>query len=327
LSVGLLVVGVHASFAQTADPQPSQTPGAGPQTVGWQLYGSRSANTFGSDTLEDRNGSTLVGNPWLDGPRNNLGWFASVDVDAMASHINNHLNGNAPNGDQVALPSANLSWTAAPRFELGYRFGQGLGEFIVAYRFVSTNGSGTIANFDAAGNPAALQSRFSMQVIDLDYAAQENSLLPNWDMKWRVGCRLAGLFFDSNAVSPLLQQRETNDFFGAGPHASLELWRPIVESRLGFYTRLDFAEVMGNVVQTFEESVGGPAPSSGITRQTQIMPTTMMNVQAGLTWTPNDSWRLSAGYTYEHWWDATYDGNSRGDVWTQGIMFRAEWKY
>ncbi len=324
LSAGLLVVGVQAGFAQTADPE---IPGSGPQTVAWQLYGGSPANHVGPDTLEDRNGSLLVGNPWLDGPRYNLGWFAGVDVDVLVPHVHNELRGIVPNGDLVMLPSASLGWTAAPRVEVGYRFGQGLGEFVVAYRFVDSNGSGVIPGFDAAGNPGALQSRFSMNVIDLDYASQENSLLPNWDMKWRVGCRLAGVFFDSEAVSPLLLQHESNDFFGAGPHASVELWRPIVESRVGFYCRFDGAGVFGNDIQHFDESVGGAVPMSGQTRQTQIVSTTMLNAQAGLTWTPTDAWRFSAGYTYEHWWDATFNGNSRGDLWTQGVFFRAEWKY
>jgi hypothetical protein len=321
LALGIVLAWMPSCFAQTPNPVAGAL-GLVPGPA-WTGHGA-------GDSLEDRNDSVLVGNPLLDGPRNNLGWFASVDVDLLAAHIHSELNAPVTAGAHVgavSLPTASLGWTAAPRFELGYRFGQGLGEFIVAYRFVSSNGSATIPAFDPAGNPAALQSRFSMNVIDLDYASQENSLLPNWDMKWRAGVRLAGLFFDSEAASPLLQQHESNDFMGAGPHASLELWRPIVDRRLGFYCRLDGAGVFGNVVQNFDETIGGAVPVSGSTRQTQFMPTTMLNVQAGLTWTPTDSWRFSAGYTYEHWWDATYDGNSRGDIWTQGIFFRCEWRY
>ena len=53
----------------------------------------------------------------------------------------------------------------------------------------------------------------------------------------------------------------------------------------------------------------------------------MLSVQAGLSWAPNDTWRFSAGYSYEQWWDATFAGNSRGDVQIQGVFLRAEWKY
>jgi hypothetical protein len=321
LALGIVLTWMPACFAQTSNPV------AGSLGL---VPGPAWAGHTGDDSFEDRNGNQLVGNLLLDGPRNNLGWFASADVDLMASHVHSELNAPVSVGtrtDTVSLPTANLSWTAAPRFELGYRCGQGLGEFILAYRFVSSNGSATIANFDPAGNPAALQSRFSMNVIDLDYAAQENSLLPNWDMKWRAGVRLAGLYFDSEAASPLLQQHVTNDFLGGGPHASLELWRSIVDRRVGCYCRIDGAGVFGDVRQSFEETIGGAVPVNGIARQTQLMPTTMLNVQAGLTWTPTDSWRFSSGYTHEHWWDAAFAGNSRGDIWTQGIFFRAEWRY
>jgi hypothetical protein len=323
LALGIVLTWMPSCFAQTSSP----LAGAlglfpGPAWTG------RSAG----DSLEDRNGDILVGNPLLDGPNaNRLGWFTTVvDADVLASHVHSELNAPVAVGarvDTVSLPSANLNWSLAPRFELGYRFGQGLGEFIIAYRFVATSGSATIANFDAAGNPGALQSRFSVNVIDLDYAAQENSLLPNWDMRWRFGARVAGLYFDSEAASPLLQQHVTNDFWGGGPHISLELWRPIVERQVGFFCKIDGAGVFGDVQQSFAETIGGPGSVSGITRQTQLMPTTMLNAEAGLTWNPTESLRFSGGYAYEHWWDATYAGNSRGDVWTQGIFFRAEWRY
>ena len=73
-----------------------------------------------------------------------------------------------------------------------------------------------------------------MNVGDVDYASHETSLGPNWLMKWRIGLRLAGLSFDSEAVEPLaaaaagsgifLRSIE-NDYFGVGPHAGLELRR------------------------------------------------------------------------------------------------------
>ena len=71
-----------------------------------------------------------------------------------------------------------------------------------------------------------------MNVGDVDYAAHETSLGPNWLMKWRIGLRFAGLSFDSQAVEPLaaaaagsgiFRRRNENDYFGVGPHAGLEL--------------------------------------------------------------------------------------------------------
>ena len=36
--------------------------------------------------------------------------------------------------------AASLDWTGAPQLEAGYRFAQGFGEFLVAYRFLTTEG-------------------------------------------------------------------------------------------------------------------------------------------------------------------------------------------
>jgi hypothetical protein len=329
LSMAVLLLGVPSSFAQppellgTPRPLSSQLvptylPAEPARPVGTASYGS----------LEDRNGALLVGNVYLDGPRSNLGWFATADVDLLAVHVNNQLTGTVPvgpNNDQVSLPAAKLRWTVAPRFELGYRFGQGAGELLVAYRFLGASGSTTTPAFDLAGNPGVLRSRLAMNVIDLDYANQENSLQPWCDMKWRFGIRLAHLYFASEEQSPLLQQHVTNRFFGAGPHGALELWRPIAESHFGLFGKLDAAGVMGKVQQGFAETV--PGPVSGFTRQSQFMPSAMLNVQAGIGWTPTDHWRFSAGYTYEHWWDAAFAGGSRGDVATQGVFLRGEWRY
>jgi hypothetical protein len=300
-------------------------------------------NSSAADSLEDRNGPLLIGDPLLDGPQpGRLGWFGSLDVDLLSTHVHNLLTAPVAVGpvtSQVTLPSADLNWTAAPRVEVGYRFAQAAGELLATYRSVATSGTATTPAFDPAGNPGELRSRFAMHVIDVDYAQRENSLLPWFDMKWRAGVRLANLFFDSAEVSPLLSQRISNHFFGAGPHTSLELWRPLLsleppgETRvrgrgLGMFGRIDGAFVAGQVQQEFAETDGaGAAAVSGFTRQTQFAQTWMLNVQLGLAWTFNESCRLSTGYTYEHWWDATFAGDSRGDVGTQGIFFHGEWRY
>jgi hypothetical protein len=274
----------------------------------------------------------LKADSYLEPRPNNLGWFASADLDFLGPHVNNQLTAPVTAGlrtDQVALPSAELHWTVSPRLELGYRFGQATGELLVSFRFLASTGSTTTPAFDDLGNSGALHSRLHMNVIDLDYAAQENSLLPGFDMKWRVGVRLASLFFDSDETSPLLEQHESNHFFGAGPHVVLDLWRPLMNRRAGLFCRVEGASVLGVVQQRFEETVTGVngLPVSGLTRQSQIMPSFMLSVQAGVAWTPNDTWRFSAGYSYEQWWDAALAASSRGDVRIQGIFLRGEWKY
>jgi hypothetical protein len=47
----------------------------------------------------------------------------------------------------------------------------------------------------------------------------------------------------------------------------------------------------------------------------------------GFLWTPQSDWRITAGYLYEHFWDAACAIDSRGDVSTQGLFLRAEWRY
>jgi hypothetical protein len=332
LSVAILLLGVQASFAQTSGVPMTVTTLPGSSVP--QSYFGGSTSTLDYHSLEDRNGSILVGNPDLDGPRYNLGWFATVDVDLLGSHVDNKLNNTvsvfgtiAP----VALPSANLNWTASPRFEVGYRFGQAAGELVLSYRFLATSGSATTPDFDPAGNPGLLRSRLAMNIIDVDYAALEPSLLPWFEMKWRVGLRVASLFFDSDEASSLLEQHVSNSFTGVGPHAALDLWHPIAASRFGIFCKVDAAGAFGTVQQGFEETITGTG--SGSTRTNQFMPTIMLNVQAGIGWAPRDNWRFSFGYTYEHWWDAAYTPapnggfQSTGDVATQGVFFRAEWKY
>ena len=114
ISASLFLVAVGASRAQL--PSYLAPPPLAPELVG-------------PSTLEDRNDSILVGNPLLD-PRNNLGWFATVDIGLDGSHVHNELNATFGVGGKtatVALPTANLDWTVSPRFEAGYRLGQGRG--------------------------------------------------------------------------------------------------------------------------------------------------------------------------------------------------------
>ena len=244
-------------------------------------------------SLEDRNDSMLVGNPYLDGPRCKLGWFATAELDLLDPHVHSELKGTVTAGsitNLVSLPSARLDWAVGPRIELGYRFGEATGEVLASYRFLTTTGSATIAGFDGAGNLGSLHSRFAMNVIDLDYACQEPSLQPFCEMKWRMGVRLAGLFFDSEEVSPLLRQHDSNDFFGAGPHVALDLYHPLAHSRLGLFGKIDAAGVLGRARQEFDQTI--PGPISGFMQQDGFIPSVMLNVQAGIGWTPTGNWRL-----------------------------------
>jgi hypothetical protein len=274
------------------------------------------------------------------------GWFGAIDLGVVVPHIKNRLQERVRivNGFStlVHLPTAELDWTVAPRFELGYRLPDELGEFLVSYRFLVSEGFAS-GRSEVIGltTHGRLRSRLDLNVIDLDYAQREYGLGPNWDVKWRVGARIANVFFDSRSTLRFTVEdenfemverlRTSNYFFGAGPHVGLDLARRLGGSGLAVFTRLEGALVVGRINQSFSDSfafdngfaLGGARSQHG----TQAVP--VLNVQAGFAWAPSVCpWtRLSAGYQYEHWWELGDVGNSKAELWDQGLFFRAEYKY
>ena len=112
----------------------------------------------------------------------------------------------------------------APRFELGYRFPDGFGDLSASYRFLTSEGTGTAVNADGAFD---VRSRLDVNQLDFDYASARFSPGPFWDLKWRIGARLADVFFDSRVGDGIFEEQAGNNFFGAGPHFALEAERRI----------------------------------------------------------------------------------------------------
>jgi hypothetical protein len=283
---------------------------------------------------EDRNGPVLKGDEFLDDKGDSPpGWFGALEAGLVASHIRNHLTNQvsvAGGTDTVHLPTADLDWTVSPRFELGYRFAQAAGELLLAYRFLVTSGSQVLPGFDANGDPAALHSRLDMHAWDFDYGNWENALLPWCEMKWRIGARLATVFFDSTANSSLLEQHTSNYFIGAGPHIGLDLRHTVACSDFAVFGRVEGAFLVGRASQSFEEIVGaGPGSVGGATRAEQTTVAPWVGVQAGVEWAPlgAEHLRLSVGYTFEHWWNFGDVGDSHAEVITQGVFLRGEIRY
>lgn len=285
---------------------------------------------------EDCNGPLLVGDPLLDPPgAPHPGWFTAVEVGLIAPHIKDRLVAGVNLGDQftdvVHLPSAELDWVASPRVELGYRCAQGFGEFLISYRSIVSEGRCTITGFDLFGD-GALRTRLNVNVLDLDYSSREFSLGPWWDMKWQVGARLAGVFFDSRAEGAILAQRTSNSYIGAGPHAGMDLWRRLPVYGLALFGRLEGAVLLGHLSQEFEESfgVGDFFLLGGATQQRTTQGVPVARLQAGLSWTP--SWydrclRLAAGYELEQWWNLGTLNDSRAELTGQGAFVRFEWNF
>jgi hypothetical protein len=281
--------------------------------------------------------------PWLPQP----GWFADVEVEIAAAHVKNRLTDIVQVGtrtpDTVHVPPATLDWTGAPRFEVGYRLPSGFGEFAVAYRFLTSEGTGTVFGPDAL---AAVKSRLDINIVDLDYTSREFFTFqwPYCAMRWRFGVRWADAFFDARAVQPfaaaaagtgIFETYASNNFWGVGPHAGLELARRWDSSGLALVGRVDGATLLGRLRQNFSETsttVGANGPFlAGSTRQSVSQDVPIITAFLGLRWQPPryPSVGISAGYEYEYWWNVGRNSStsSRGELSDQGILLRAEFNF
>jgi hypothetical protein len=265
------------------------------------------------------------------------GLFAGIEADLVWPHIKNRVTGPVTiDGitDTLHLPTASLEFTGSPLFILGYRLAPGFGEFTARYRSLVTEGSRNIDNFDIVGE-GFLKSRLNVNVVDLDYGSQEIPLVTDapgqlWDLKFDVGARIAGVYFDSTASGFALRQQTSNNFFGAGPHAALEVYRYLPDfNGLALYGKVDSAVVIGRVHQHFRESFtdDGVTVLSGSDSQSGTQAVPVLGIEAGLSWTPRYArrWlRFTGGYIFEQWWNIGTVGGSTADLTYQGLFLRTE---
>jgi hypothetical protein len=275
------------------------------------------------------------------------GWFTATELSIIGAHVKNRLVDVVEVGerpiDRVHLGSAELDWTPAPRIELGYCLPSGFGAFSVSYRFFDTDGSQSIIGPDA---PAVLRSRLDVNTVDLDYFSREffTCQWPYVHMKWRFGLRWADAFFDSRLEEPfsaaaagggIFETHVSNNFWGVGPHAGLELTRRCGPWGLMFVSSVDAATLLGRIRQNFfEESTtldSGGQPLAGNIRRSVSQDVPIINAFVGLGWQPPCCQCLSiyAGYAYEYWWNVgrNSDTSSRGELSDQGVLLRAEVKW
>jgi hypothetical protein len=269
----------------------------------------------------------------LEAPSEAPGWFGGLEFGIVKPHVNSNQSGMLSFGslglDTVQLPMASLDAAVAVRFDLGYRLADNCGGVLVSYRTLSTEGHATILDFDPLGD-GQLRSRLDMDVFDFDYVTPTLPLGRRVDLRARLGVRLADVFFDSRALGQVFEQRQSNHFIGAGPHAGLDLWYHSEIPGLGVFARVDGALPIGSVHQNFEESfelddgtVVGSAASQSATR---VVPT--ISAQVGVGWQPMGTRLLfSAGYEFEYWWDIGHVGDSRATLWDQGGFFRVEFRF
>jgi hypothetical protein len=287
-------------------------------------------------------GDPLLDLPDLPPP----GWFTNVEVGLIRAHFKNRLSGTVAltggGTDTVAVGAADLDWTAAPRFDFGYRIPDGAGEILVSYRFLATDGQADVLGHE---RPVNLKTRLNVQVINLDFANRDplwtywrDPFYSRWEMRWRAGVQFADVYFDSRATLPgpaLFQERETNGFFGVGPHAGLELFRRLNFPGLAVYGAVDGSGLAGHIHQTFAEffTAKGFGPvgfgTYGATQGVGVI-----GAQLGLSWMPpgRTDARFFLGYQFEQWYQVgrnnfTSATGSVGELTEQGIFFRGEFTF
>lgn len=259
-------------------------------------------------------------------------FYFDVAVDILKPHLKAALSNSAffPDGSQTTVqpPTTAVNWTAAPRFELGWRAPNSLGQFAIWYRGFATDGREDATALD--GTPYALRTRLTVNEAAFDYGTLPYSFAPRWSIQSRIGIAGADVFFDNQAVSAAKTLYASNNYYGGGPHLRLNLlrhlgWLP----GLDFYGVADLIVLEGQIHQRFREDDVNPDGSIRegffVQRKTQTVP--VFTVQAGLSYVPPSlsNWRFTVGYEYEEWWfvGQVDELASRGQFTTNGVFLKA----
>ncbi len=263
------------------------------------------------------------------------GFFSTFEIALVHPTINGSLEGTAPVAGTtvpIALTSANLDWTGAPRFTVGYHLGGETGSAVASYRLLASEGTKDFAAFGNYG--AAFQtSRLDWQSIDLGYTTPNLVRQPLCDVHVDLGVRIGSVYYDHFLRNSFFQQKARNHFIGAGPVAALNATR-----RLGFcpqlalYGQLQGGVLIGGVDQSFEEiqAVGPNQFLGGAQDTSETRGVPIFGVEAGISFLPKQgsNWfRFTFGYGYEQWFGVADSGFSAGDVYFQGLFFRGEFNY
>jgi hypothetical protein len=266
--------------------------------------------------------------PIYGGPSEIPTFFLGLDLDVLKPVFKDHLQGTVtlPDGstDTLNVGRADLPWTVSPRFEVGYKLPDSLGEFLIGYRFVTSEGNGTFTS-DAGDFDA--RTRLDLNVLDFDYNSAWFEPALRWRMKWTVGARVAWFFYDTTIANDVLAQSASSSYVGGGGHAALQLERqfPVFPS-FGFFAKADGSFLVGTIHQNFSEATfdanGNLESASTQVRKTQSAGT--LNFRAGISYTPSrlDFLRLELGYEFEHWFSLGRAGDSNGELTTQGVFLR-----
>jgi hypothetical protein len=265
-----------------------------------------------------------------------IGFFFNVELTAVKPQVDNSLIDTVtfPGGSTatVTVPQPSQHWTVSPRFEVGQNLPDNQGLFALSYRFLLNSGSGTATGPD--GGAASLSSQLDFNVIDFDYGTPVIRFATRWAYEWRLGFRLSQAYFDATLSDPAVTQRVTNWFLGGGPHARFDLTHEFGFLRgLSTLSRIEGAVLIGHVRQRFTDTLvasdGTSTTAMAMLNGIQTVP--VLTLQSGLSYTP-PSWQrfhVTAGYQFEEWFQLgrITGTNSRGELFTNGILLRVEFDY
>jgi hypothetical protein len=260
--------------------------------------------------------------------------FAGVEAAVVYPHLHSDLIGLVPltgRNQLVQLQNARLETTVSPKLELGmFRSADSLGEMVLAYRFLTSNGRDAL--FDPlTGGVTLRRSRLNFQSFDLDFACDIHEFGPGTSLRCEAGARLQIVFFDTKSESAILSQQASNYFFGAGPHAELTLTKRL-NDQLSLFSAVDLAVIYGyNTDQNFAVTTIDPVIGTlfGASAQEQSAFSPSCRVQVGVAWCPawSPNCQLGCGYQFEQWVNLGRVGSSVGSLSTQGFFLNCEWGF
>ena len=270
----------------------------------------------------------------------NQGWFFDAEIVLVYPRLKYRATNDVPlpiTGATLDVPTRGLSNTVVPTFEAGYRLGESLGLVAASYSFLNSDGNGTV---NAGGVDYAVRTRASVNTFDLDYGTTPYEFAPRYTYSWRLGGRVSDVSFDSQASADQVYQKARSDFFGAGPHARLDLERRIVTiPGLSLFGRLDGAVLIGQVKQDFRleapDAFGNVVADIGNSRSTQAVPE--LGVQLGLSYIVQSvpGLKVTTGYDFSQIFNVGRLGQSgagvvsrtRGELMTNGFFLRGQFDF
>ena len=278
------VPGADAPTGPAPVPVPGSGPAAVPSPLAIQPPGPLPALTY-----ED----PFVATPSLL-PERDEGWYLLDELLFAFPTLTNQLPATAP----FRVPQVGLKTTFGFHTEIGYRFAEDEGLLALGYRLLNAEGIGTV---NQSGLNLSTKTRLASNLIDLDYGVLPYEIVPRWTGSWRLGGRLASLYFDSRGVNGDFVLQGSNNYLGSGIHAQYELERRIaLVQGLSLFGRADGSFLIGEIQQRYRTELGSSVALLTAREQRNVP---ILNAQLGLNYRPPSlpGFTFTLGYTYEQW--------------------------